>query len=770
MASAERVPSEKRNSPAEFTRLDITKLRRTTRISKTCLSCKKRKVKCNFEVPCDKCIARNKGHLCSREPVIVDGVVINNAGDEKLVEMKFAQENEVLKRKIKDLERTVFKLRSEFSFPHNSNSAAVPRSSGRKAFSFEPSGPHGGVSLELSTKWDSYSVVISLLNKGLAEGLQDDDDQNFDANTEEWSRIPNKELMKSIRSGDEKSDVWNYQLRLIANLNKTHSDLILESALRLSFLHNVLDNDRFLQEYESYWNDPSIIEKHITPYYSKSSKEYLFLAQYYMLLCIGVYYSDDTLQQKLAFSDETLDLHARSFFACGLECLFRGRYMTFPSIGAIQFFSLLKLCAHPLGGVHLQNCLVGTMCYSARKLKLDCVAGDSDDPETDMKLRWWWSLVNVDWYEDQFRYSLIAPGTFCTPKPRKWKIPHKVLDWDNYYQRFVAEIATIKRNYYFDDTVLKSELTLQSLEKADLELRVLEITIRKDFENYMDHERLTADPHFSTTVEFIKFLTDYIILQERLDINSKMSRFMTYEHWTSDCYELCCNCAETILKRYADPRVPNLFKKPWFVCELAVSAAVFLLVDAMLNKQTASRQKSVISAVKKIMPVLGSHKLIVRPAVRGLYVLQKLINLMVAGDRRGSLQSIESITKMRQAGNTKDPQMSKTQGSMRSKAQSKLRKQLKFINYSSVSNPSSSDARTEDRHLATPQAKFDKIEGPARLDISDVPLSTEQSENPFPEVSGQVPELHTAILDILGDHGWGQFLDSIDEFNMTFDV
>ncbi|KAG7848199.1 hypothetical protein KL941_002378 [Ogataea angusta] len=769
MASAERLPSEKRNSPAEFTRLDVTKLRRTTRISKTCLSCKKRKVKCNFEVPCDKCIARNKGHLCSREPVIVDGVVIN-AGDEKLVEMKFAQENEVLKRKIKDLERTVFKLRSEFSFPHNSTSAHVPRAPGQKASSLAPCGPHGGVSLELSAKWDSYSVVISLLNKGLAEGLQDDDDQNFDANTEEWSRIPNKELMRSIRSGDEKSDVWNYQLRLIANLDKAHSDLILESALRLSFLHNVLDNDRFLQEYESYWNDPSITEKHVTPYYSKSSKEYLFLAQYYMLLCIGVYYSDDTLQQKLAFSDEALDLHARSFFACGLECLFRGRYMTFPSINAIQFFSLLKLCAHPLGGVHLQNCLVGIMCYSARKLKLDSVAGDSDDPETDMKLRCWWSLVNVDWYEDQFRYSLIAPGTFRTPKPRRWKIPDKVLDWDNYYQRFVAEIATIKRNYYFDDTVLKSELTLQSLEKADLELRVLEITVKKDFENFMDHARLNTDVHFSTTVEFIKFLTDYIILQERLDINSKMSRFMTYDHWTADCYELCCNCAETILKRYADPEVPHLFKKPWFVCELAVSAAVFLLVDAMLNKQTASRQKSVISLVKKIMPVLGSHKLIVRPAVRGLYVLQKLINLMVAGGRRGGLQSIESITKMRQASNTMDPNVAQIQEKMRSKAQSKSRKQLKFINFSSDSNPASRSARTEKESSAALQPTLDKMEGAAMPHTAAASIISDQSENTFPQTSGQVPELHTAILDILGDHGWGQFLDSIDDFNMTFDV
>ncbi|KAH3662302.1 hypothetical protein OGAPHI_005552 [Ogataea philodendri] len=731
----------------EVSGVDVTKLRRTTRISKTCLSCKRRKVKCNYEVPCDKCIARNRGHLCSREPIIVDGMVING-GNDALKEMKYSQENEVLKRKIKDLEKTVFTLRSGDpafqTLQNGSFRANLSISTLDNALAPD--------SAELSRKWDSYSVVISLLNKGLADGLQDDDDQNFDANTEEWSRITNKELMSKIRRSDDKSDVWNYQLQIIGQLTKPQSDLILQTALKFTFLHNVVDNSKFVREYEEYWNDDSIVEKHITPYYSKHSKEYLFLAQYYMLLCIGVYYSDDTLQPKLGFSDDQWDIYARAFFACGLECLFRGRFMTFPNIKSIQFFSLLKLCAHPLGGIHLQNCLIGTMCYNARKLNLDNVEDNPDDPESQFKYRCWWSLVNVDWYEDQFRYSLIEPGTFSTPRPRQWLVPDAVLDWNNYYQRFVTDVATIKRNYYFDDTVLKSELTLESLKKADIELRVLEITVKKDFENYMDNTRLNQDADFSTTVEFLKFLTDYIILQERLDVNSKLSRFMTYDEWTDQCYELCCNCAKSIISQYADPEVPQLFKKPWFVCELAVSAAVFLLVDALLNKQSAGQQKTVVLLVQKVLPILSSNKLIVRPAIRGIYVIQKLINLMVGNHKSANGFSLSEITKTNSSrlSQSSAPPVTRAPARRSSKFQKTARKQLTFINFSSEPFvPEKQPAQNvPERPYAAPAMPAPQTNTPA----------------------DQVPQLHEAILDILGDHGWDQFLGSIDDFAMSLDV
>ncbi|GME88281.1 unnamed protein product [[Candida] boidinii] len=89
--------------------LDTTKLRKSSRIPKSCYQCYKRKVKCNFEIPCNVCIARNRAHLCTREPIMVDGLLVN--ADQN--EIKYLKETEVLRSKIKELENTIIQLKTK---------------------------------------------------------------------------------------------------------------------------------------------------------------------------------------------------------------------------------------------------------------------------------------------------------------------------------------------------------------------------------------------------------------------------------------------------------------------------------------------------------------------------------------------------------------------------------------------------------------------------------------------------------------------------------
>ncbi|GME73724.1 unnamed protein product [[Candida] boidinii] len=56
----------------------------------------------------------------------------------------------------------------------------------------------------------------------------------------------------------------------------------------------------------------------------------------------------------------------------------------------------------------------------------------------------------------------------------------------------------------------------------------------------------------------------------------------------------------------------------------------------MLNKTIVRYQREIIQLVKKISPILASYKTINRPALRGLYIIQRLIDLLV-GNKNNEL-------------------------------------------------------------------------------------------------------------------------------------
>ncbi|GME79219.1 unnamed protein product [Ambrosiozyma monospora] len=446
-------------------KIDTSNLRRSNRISRSCFSCKKRKVKCNFEIPCDRCISRNRAHLCSREPVVVDGLLVNNPADEK--ELKFSQENEVLKRKIKELEETILKLKEKeptcqtqnndvkekkgivapLSGTKRSSKTTTNFASSYSKIEHEPPQKKQKISAQKSSgidadelliesrKWDSYAITVSLLTKGLAEGMHDGDN-NLNFNTEEWAILHKKKIaVTESNSGDSnlnskvscltvddnsKSRAWKYHLKIINKLGKRESDIIIGKAFSVSFMFNVVDEKDFMKEYEDYWANESFPDKHITPLYSKESQTYLFLSQYYTLMCIGMYYSDESLQEELGFTDEEWDLYPRACFSCALESLYRGKYMTHMKFETVQTGYLLKMCAHPLGGIHLLNCVNLTAGYVARELNLDKIKPDTpnidENPQIQLRIKGWWSLVVHDWFESHGRFSTIPQGKLLLSK------------------------------------------------------------------------------------------------------------------------------------------------------------------------------------------------------------------------------------------------------------------------------------------------------------------------------------------------------------------
>lgn len=615
--------------------IDTSKLKKTNRMIRSCSRCKKRKVKCNFEVPCDRCIARNQAHLCTRDPVIFDGLLVS--GDKQ--ELKFSKENEVLKKKIKELQETILKMKSALNNKESYNDVSKNVSSSEinphEDFEIVKMEMNGSMLQDESAKplspnftekmpkslqsWNTYSTTISLLDKGLANGLVLDNTKfknlKMDYNTEEWLILNDKKYI-NYKAEDSKGKVWQYQLDLISGLGKETCDILVKCGLKFLILFPVINSIEYLEEYEKYWADTDNEEKHVTEVYSKTAPNYVFMSVMYALMCTGVYQCDKESEKKLNFDINDWDNYPKAFFGASLECLCRGRYLTHPNFYSIQTIAILRPLSGLLGGNILSNNLTCVSFFISYKLKL------SKSLEK-IKRNNLWNMLAYDWYEEQDRYPLTDLKILDKiPKMETWiNESQGLLDWSNYYLRFQLSISVIKRKYYYE----APSMTLEMLKKADIELRYLEIQASRDISSFNP----TKYPDISDImISYIQFHIENLVHHEILEVNLKMSAFMSYEEWLSLCYDTCYHNAISIIKKFISDEFPLSYKSYAIICTNVVYAAVFLLVDCMLDEKHYKYQKEVLREVKQISPVFRSFKSVIRGAVRGLYVIEKLMSLL----------------------------------------------------------------------------------------------------------------------------------------------
>jgi hypothetical protein len=831
-------------------------MKKTSRVIKSCSKCQKRKVKCNFEIPCDKCIARNQAHLCTRDPVIYDGLLIKN-NDKK--ELKFSQENEVLKKKIKELQDTIIKLKNEnenlnlnFNQANNTNtntnnnnnnvtlnltniqSSDLLKLTGSK---MKPNAKKNekqkSSNLNNQNDWNNYSITVSLLKKGLSNGMILDtnnlDLNELDLNTEEWLILNDKDYLK-YNAEDSKGKCWQFELDKINMINKSVCDILINNGLQINILYPIINIEEFMNEYESYWSNKEIKEKHVNEIYSKSASNYIFLSLMYSLMCLGIYQCKKEDKDKLNFKHHDWDTYPKAFFAASLECLYRGRYMTHPNFRSIQTIILLRTLSGLLGGNTLSNnltCVAFFLTYKLNLVKTNDI----------YKRNSLWNLLVYDWYDENDRYSLSEISSFANFQlPEKWiSKKAQLLNWNNFYLLFAIRIATIKKEYYYND----SRITLESLKKADLELRYFEVEVFRE----MDDFSTKLYPEISIErIQYIQFHINTIIYHEILEVNLKMTTFLTYQQWANACYYICYHSACVILRNFTSMEIPLPCKSFLSVCESVIYASVFLLVDCALDDKHFNNAKEINTLTEKTLAVLNSFKVVVRGAIRGIYVIEKLKHLLSKKKDQSKLisqclasevtQETEKVENMATSlnvlqersveiqilnnanNNDNDKEeniVNKSEDNEESEeeddddnddndddddmplycsilneqkeiyTQINIQKQFNagtatqnFIQQPIVP-PSFNDKNTiYDRATSINTAnEFNTPEGiahfmkPEEYKLSPLSTFTQLIANNINQTSE--PKIHNKIMDILEDSGWSQFINSIDDLDM-FDV
>ncbi|KAG7816754.1 hypothetical protein KL928_004218 [Ogataea angusta] len=538
---------------------------------RACTSCRKRRVKCNFEIPCSRCIDRNRASLCTREP---DAEV-----EQVNQELDVLQENKILRDKVLELEELILQARNHQDTDESTQDLEI-----------EP------------IEDDNWSYYVHAIASAKQISLGWLGEETGIADTEDWL-LANYEDPTA-----ENEDVWCYYYEKVNGIEKHISQRILQEARKVSFLYNVIDWDKFWREYNQHWETEA--ERHIAPFYSKDKWKYLFMCQYYLLLCIGLYYSDDCLQQDIGYSSEEWELFPKVFFSCAFQCLMRGRILTYPDVMSVQCFCLLRLCAPMLGGYNLLNSLLEVMCYHARLLGLDKLSASDDQ----FKIMCWWSLVITDWHDSEFRHSSIQLNSFSTPLPLKYGLAKKINE-HSYYHLFNARIALIKKRYYYNPSP-----SLDHLITAEAELHELEMELVSDLEQF---------PSSMPSSHHVKFLIKFILLYEKLTICCKIASCIAKPEWLQKYHRRCFAHADQIVRIYLSPETPTAYKKPWFMADMTVSAMVFLLVDAFLNEHAICTQEKAIGVAQQLVAVLTSFSQLVRPALRGAQVIEKIIDYLI---------------------------------------------------------------------------------------------------------------------------------------------
>jgi hypothetical protein len=451
---------------------------------------------------------------------------------------------------------------------------------------------------------------------------------------------------------------------ILGKLTRDISESIVSfSCKNLSFIHNGISSTLFLEEHNAFWEDqvPSDIQciNYLlsSRFQQQSPRDYYFwMALYYAVLCTGVYFGHDQLMISSVFTDKVVESIPRVLFRASYDCLHRADFMNSPDLRTVQVYCILSTCFHSFAGVHLHNCLLNSVIYTARYLRLDQISDNNEEAleyEKEVAKRLWFTLCIIDWMSNFGRPSSISIGEFSTPYPQLltdsqlYKLSTCDITINNIsfvptgnsysnilYQHYMIELAKIKREYYF------GTVTKESLDSADVELKKLMNRYENEFCSIV-HPTSGETSVDIQTFEFSRYLLYSSLESEILEISRRYLSVVGKETWER-CFRQ--RTIEKSLKVLCQLReYPTHFNRMWFIMHHVTSAAMFLLLDILMFKEKGSVVEDRMKVIKDHLPLIKKNTHL--QAKVGFLLLDRLMYIVectysggVFGEDRSSLQ------------------------------------------------------------------------------------------------------------------------------------
>lgn len=344
---------------------------------------------------------------------------------------------------------------------------------------------------------------------------------------------------------------------------------------KIIIFHCVLIPEIFMEEHEDFFRKDG---KHLNDKIEKTRDEYLWLSIYYATISNVLFLLDEELCVELKIDEElSKKLGSISTFAA-IECLHRGQYLKYPNIKSLQCYAILCTNFNASLGIHIERALLRVMSYIAATLNLDKLTTPGENVSLlnfELNCRIWWVLVVIHWLSGtNGGKSPVGIHKFTTPRPRNitdFNLLNSIeQESDEFlpitYNLYIFEISSIKKSYY-----QPKKVTLESLDLAFQKVLNLEQTLNM--------QKISKDNEYPYFLLQIKFLFEKLEIY-KLMISTKIQNNQSFTEERKRCTEVCLKLID-----WFDPKYPASFRKYWMTGNHCVNAAMFLLINMILNKE-----------------------------------------------------------------------------------------------------------------------------------------------------------------------------------------
>ncbi|KAJ5029411.1 hypothetical protein J3E72DRAFT_232471 [Bipolaris maydis] len=603
-------------------------IKTSQRVSRSCIECGRRKIKCDKKSPCQPCIRRNAAHECKRPIARVRGQLTvytaEDAGSPADIQLQdLLRERNALQAQIAELETAL----------------ALSKPCGHSRTSESTDYTQPAATLEdLVPAFEQFDLGIRVgaaaragAEKAILNGLY------------EPAADP---LFLLLPSRDASLGIVTFSLQT------------------LGWIHCAVNANDFLAEHHDFWKNVEL-GTGIKP------EQRPWVALYFAVLAVGILYSDPEdvpsaahlprlgmpRADPISVAVDTSHL----WYEAALKELPGHSFSGTPSLCTAQALVVLSLC-HSNFGEHQREWLISSFATSMARLfdmhKLGNEANCSKDvcrrPEwsspvqRELGRRLWWTCVIRDWLGSWVRPPSISPASFCCQpsttsshgeyfmpsfytigSPGSSESTNLEPPSPAHYHSILCRLSYIVYIYIKANTHQTHLKFVKAIEEITAVRRDLPLHLSPGFPANEDDVIWESEyPWISFQRYLIAYVLDFLLLSIARVLNPQESRddSMNYR-------QLALESANRILDHYAKP-VPRVYRLVWVVSAATVAASVYISLDMLANSHDyrGDSRNHIIGLLRQASVELKKHAVVAVHAAKGSAMLEDLLPLLEQHD------------------------------------------------------------------------------------------------------------------------------------------
>jgi hypothetical protein len=341
------------------------------RAVQSCIECRRRKIRCDKNVPCRACTERGDQSNCRRAPA-------QRRRHAPEPTHSSTDDIEALRAELAQVQRRLGLVEAELAMGGDDDSSSTPP--GRNA----PSTIHGNVAAALE------DAVFDI-------GQMRDSADN---------------MQSTIGQSNMR---WFQPITLDACLltlpSQRHCETLVDAYLtHLNWFCGCLHGPVLRTTHRNFW-----LARSASP-----TQETMFTSLLFSILSVTAYLLTDDQAAEAGYSRDELEAMAPTWFDCSYASFFRCQGMSDPSLLAVQSMVTLNYAFHLSGNSKAHHSMFGLNVGMARSIGIHLLGmkqpGNSGGPLRDqMGRRAWWCLVETEWsFTPYHRYSCGSNELFRT--------------------------------------------------------------------------------------------------------------------------------------------------------------------------------------------------------------------------------------------------------------------------------------------------------------------------------------------------------------------